>query len=221
MSKILNKNVLQTGDIILCYKNGKFDALGKAIQSVTKSEYVHAGIYLGDNIVAESMTSGLAKENLNNVLQRYDHVAIFRRHDAWDEGRVRLLKYFVEKMLESKCKYNFSGVFNFKGAKEEHQQTLTKQLEDYFNGDCVQISPIKENYFCSEFVVDCFVVTGFIEPSAAVLYNSTVTAPGDLGRDATFGYFLGYLSSDSQYDIPENDEFYNVSTWEDIFGSKI
>lgn len=221
MSKILSKNSLQFGDIILCYENGKFDALGKVIQRVTKSEYVHAGIYLGDNIVAESMISGLAKESLDNVLQRYSHVAIFRRHDAWDDGRISLLNYFVDKMLQAGCKYNILGVLKFKLAKEEHQQTLTQRLEDYFSGNYAQISPIKNRYFCSEFVVDCFVVTGFIEPSAAVLYNSTVTAPGDLGRDPTFGYFLGYLSSDPKYEIPEDDEFYNASKWEDIFGSEI
>ncbi|WP_305829405.1 YiiX/YebB-like N1pC/P60 family cysteine hydrolase [Photobacterium leiognathi] len=221
MSKMLKNKDLQSGDVVLCYKNGKFDALGKAIKKVTKSDYVHAGIFIGDNIVAESMTSGLTTETLDNVLKRYDHVAIFRRHDAWDDSRVRLLKYFVEKMLESKCKYNFSGVFNFKSAKEEHQMTLTEQLENYFDGSCVQASPIKDKYFCSEFVADCFIVTGFIDPSAAVLYSSSVIAPGDIGRDATFGYFLGYLSSDSQYGVPKEDEFYNASTWGDIFNPQI
>lgn len=220
MSKILNKVDLKPGDVVLCYKNGKFDVVGKIIKKITESDYVHAGIYIGNNIVAESMTSGLAKENLDRVLARYDHVAIFRRHDAWNKRRVRLLELFVDMMVKSQCKYNISGALNFHKLKLEHQSTLIERLDDYFIKNHTPESPIKEKYFCSEFVVDCFIATGFIDSSAAVLYNPTVISPGDLGRDVTFGYFLGYLSSDDKYEVPSEDEFYHSTTWDDIFKHK-
>ena len=221
MSKILSTSDLKAGDVILCFENSRFDPLGKKIQKVTGSEYVHAGIFLGDNMVVESMASGLTKESISNVIARYDHVAIIRRHDAWCESNIVLLRYFAEKALETGCKYNFSGVMKFKQSKQLHEATVIQQLEDYFSGNMVQKSPLKHQYFCSEFVVDCFIATGFIDQSAAVYYNSETFAPGDLGKDPTFGYFLGYISDDENYQVPEADEFYNQSTWEDIFESKI
>ncbi len=51
----------------------------------------------------------------------------------------------------------------------------------------------KSRYFCSELVADCFVITGFVEPSAAVVYKPNATSPGALGRDPTFGIFVDIL----------------------------
>ena len=68
-------------------------------------------------------------------------------------------------------------------------------------------------------MADCFVATGFIDPSAAVVYKSNVTSPGSLGRDPTFGTFLGYVSVVPNYSVPDSDEFLNTSTFSEIFGN--
>ena len=219
MSKMIDSSALKAGDVLLCFKNGKFDVFGKIIQHITGSQYVHAGIFIGNNTVAESMTSGLIKEPFENVLARYDHLAVFRRYDAWGSKNTRILNYFVDQSVNSGSKYNFSGVFKFKKTQLKHQQTLTEQLEDYFDGNLVQKSPVKHKYFCSEFVVDCFRSTGFIGPSAAVVYKPETTAPGDLGNDATFGYFLGYITGKGNYEVDKNDEFYCHPTLSEIFGA--
>ena len=43
------KKFLKENDVYAIFENGKFDALGKAIQKVTGSQYVHAGIFIGNN----------------------------------------------------------------------------------------------------------------------------------------------------------------------------
>jgi len=83
-------------------------------------------------------------------------------------------------------------------------------LEAHFAGKAEAKPFDKESYFCSELVVACFCVIGFVDPSAAIYYNPSTTSPADLGRDATFGSFLGYLTSNKDTTIPKEDEFYGI-----------
>ncbi|MCY1230557.1 hypothetical protein D9M72_429710 [compost metagenome] len=126
---------------------------------------------------------------------------------------------FIDSIIASGAKYNLRDVVTFKRKSEVHQLSLTEQLHAFFEGTYVPAPIEKGNYFCSELVVNCFVITGFIDPSAAVVYKSNVTSPGALGRDATFGTFYGYVSVEPNYSAPVTDEFFNASTYSEIFGS--
>ena len=211
---------LKAGDVLLCYKAKKYDIVGERIRTVTKSDYTHAAIYIGSNEIAESMTSGVTITSISEFVRRYDHVAVFRQPDAWSTGRARILRTFVEGLASTGVKYNLSGVLSFKKRQKEHEQTLFAQLNDYFNGVRASTNQSKESYFCSELVADCFVITGFIQPTAAILYKSDTTSPGALGRDPTFGTFCGYMSHIDNYNVPQDDEFISSTTFNDIFGDE-
>jgi hypothetical protein len=58
-----------------------------------------------------------------------------------------------------------------------------------------------------------------MDESAAVAFQSNVYSPGDLGNESTFGTFVGYLCSDNEQAIPEDDEFFHRSTYGEVFGS--
>ena len=109
-------------------------------------------------------------------------------------------------------------MLGFVRRKENHELTLPKQLEAYVAGDLEPDSFSKEKYFCSELVADCFAAAGFLHPSAAVVYKADTYAPGDLGKDPTFGTFLGYLTLGDASQIPKNDEFINNVTFGEVFG---
>jgi hypothetical protein len=126
---------------------------------------------------------------------------------------------FIDSIIASGAKYNLRDVATFKKRNEVHQLSLTEQLHAFFNGTYVPAPVEKGSYFCSELVVNCFVVTGVIEPSAAVVYKSNATSPGALGRGATFGAFYGYVSVTPNYSVPATDEFFNASTFSEIFGN--
>jgi hypothetical protein len=218
--KIVSINDLSAGDVLLCYKDAKLDLVGKGITHVTDSEYTHAAICINQCTAAESTVfSGVAKVKIQDFVKRYDHVAVFRQPDAWSPPeRVLALNFFVDSVIESRAKYNLRGVVAFKKRHELHQLSLMEQLHAFFNGTYVPVPIEKGNYFCSELVANCFIVTGFIDPSAAVLYQSAVTSPGALGRDATFGTFYGYVSAVPNYSARETDEFFNARTFSEMFG---
>ena len=217
--KLLTTNELFAGDVLLCYKDAKLDIVGKGITHVTKSDYTHAAICIDTCTAAEStLKDGVSKVKVKDLVQRYDHVAIFRQPDAWHiPERLIALNAFIDAIILSKAKYNLRDVMTFRKRAEVHQFSLTEQLDAFFKGTLAPSPVEKGKYFCSELVADCFVATGFIEPSAAVVYKSNVTSPGSLGRDATLGTFCGYVSAHPNYSVPENDEFFNSSTFHEIY----
>ncbi len=218
--KMMLTSELHAGDVLLCYKDAKIDPVGKGITRVTDSEYTHAAICISSSVAAEAtVLGGVSKVQIEDLIKRYDHVAVFRQPDAWKPPeRIQAMNAFIDSIVASKAKYNLRDVVTFKKRSEVHQLSLTEQLHAFFNGTYAPAPIEKGSYFCSELVASCFIVTGFIDPSAAVLYKSNVTSPGALGRDPTFGTFLGYVSSLQNCSIPATDEFFNHSTFDEIFG---
>ncbi|MFW9440483.1 YiiX/YebB-like N1pC/P60 family cysteine hydrolase [Xanthomonas euvesicatoria] len=211
---------MRAGDVLLCYKDAKIDPVGKGITHVTDSEYTHAAICISSSVAAEATVSaGVAKVQLESL---NDHVAVFRQPDAWKPAsRIQVMNEFIDYIVASEAKYNLRDVVTFKNRRKFHQLSISEQLHAFFNGTYVP-SPIeKGRYFCSELVVSCFVITGFIDASAEVLYKPNVISPGALGRDSTFGTFLGYVSCKPNYSIPAADEFINYATLDQIFGSGV
>jgi len=103
--------------------------------------------------------------------------------------------------------------------KQEHNRGLHNKISEYFNGN-LRPKPYrnrKGQYFCSELIVDRFIAIGFISPSAAIAYQSDTFSPGDIGRDRTFGAFVGYLMPIPSGTIPEEDEFYDNPTFAEIW----
>lgn len=218
--KMMRVSELRAGDVLLCCEDKKIDPVGKRITRVTGSEYTHAAICVSSSVAAEAtFPGGVAKVQIADLIKRYDHVAVFRQPDAWrPPERIQAMNAFIDAIVASKAKYNLRDVRTFEERSEVHQLSLTEKLHAFFNGTYAP-SPIeKGSYFCSELVASCFVVTGFIDPSAAVLYQANVTSPGALGRDPTFGTFCGYVSSVPDYSVPATDEFFNTTTFDEIFG---
>ncbi|MBL5862160.1 hypothetical protein JBO49_16265 [Serratia fonticola] len=224
-TQLKNINDLKSGDVILCYCNPNNSIVAEGIYKVTASEYCHAAIYYGDSLAAESMAKDgikkgkIGKVRIQDLISRYEHVAVLRQPDAWvGSDRINALKLFIDKVVENEAKYNFKGVLSFKSRKELHEENIHEKLESFFNNLTAPASPEKSSYFCSEFVSDCFIAVGFIDPSAAVLFQSDTYSPGDLGKEPAFGTFWGYLAKDNNYVVPESDYYYRVSTYDAIFG---
>ncbi len=216
---------LKPGDVILCHCDSTKNPLAKAIRNVTSSEYCHAAIYYGDSIAAESSAKDgikkgkIKKVNVSDLISRYGHVAVFRQPDAWaSENRVKTLQLFVDKAVDNEAKYNFRGIPSFPSRKESHEINSQEKLEDFFNSQLIPSSTDKSGYFCSEFVCDCFIAVGFIQPSAAVIFQSDTFSPGDLGKEPTFGTFWGYLTTNSGYKVSEHDYYFRATTYDEIFG---
>jgi len=213
--KIISLDDVEAGDLLLCCGD---DKTARKIEAQTDSRYTHSAICINSSEAVEAGLRGIEKNSIQQILSRYPFVAVFRQPDAWSKERIVAMNRFVDQIVESQLKYNIQGIRDFVEKKRNHQISLHDKLAAYFDGDLDPDSYQKEKYFCSELVADCFVATGFIAPSAAVVYKSDTYAPGDLGRDPTFGTFVGYLCSGEEFAIPDDDEFINNSTFEEIFG---
>ncbi|SEN35788.1 hypothetical protein [Nitrosomonas marina] len=215
---------LRTGDVLLCHCDPSKDFVAKKINDVTGSEYCHAAIYYGDSLAAESRAkNGIKKGKIEKVkasdlVSRYGHIAVVRQPDAWvSDNRVSALKLFIDKVVENQVKYNFEGILKFKNSKELHEFHIYEKLVSYFDDDLIPEPTDKHQYFCSEFVCDCFIAVGFLQPSAAILYQSNTFSPGDLSKDPTFGTFWGYLTDRNNYSVSDNDHFYYATPYDVLF----
>lgn len=219
MVELISLKELKPGDIFLCYSGKKLDPIRGAINKVTGSPYSHSGIYLGNRFVFESVVvEGVKKTKIRDFIGRYSHVAVFRQPDAWHQKNVDALNLFAKRVLERDARYNLSGIVRFTSLVRQHSKDLMRSLEDYFSGRATPRPTIKEKYFCSELVADCFADVGFIAPSAAMVYRSDAISPVALASDPTFGTFVGYTSLDGEYEVPVDDEFYHRATFKEIFG---
>ncbi|HCE93744.1 MAG TPA: hypothetical protein DEV74_14795 [Acidovorax sp.] len=212
------KSILRPGDVLLCRGDGAFDVTRRVIASKTGSQYTHAAIYLGEGMVLEAVRPRVQKVPLDELLERYAHVAVFRQPDAWMPDRIQALAFFASKSVIAKARYNLGGALKIFDAKADHQNTVYERLDAYFKDPKSVSWSEKEEYFCSELVVDCYIVAGFIDPSAIAVYQSHTYSPGDLAEDPTFGTFAGYISGRPGYTIPSSDEFYGRTTFDEIFG---
>lgn len=219
-------NALRAGDVILCHCNPSKDFVARKIEYVTSSEYCHAAIYYGNSEIAESTAKNglkkgeIGKEDIRKLVSRYDHVAVLRQPDAWaGTDRAQALQLFIDKVISTGSKYNLEGVFSFKNRKELHEAKIHDKLSAFFDGELAPHSERKSKYFCSEFVCDCFIAVGFIQPSAAILFQSDTYSPGDLGKEPAFGTFWGYLTTREGYKVSESDYYYHAATFDEIFGA--
>lgn len=215
--KPIDINSLISGDIILCFNDNEKDIISLAIKKVTGSYYTHAAICLDNYYAAESVNKGVHKLLIKDIIVRYKHVAIFRQPNAWNEDRVKLLNLFVDDIIRNKANYNTTDVLKFIKNNREHNKTVHDKLDKYFEGKLKPDDSKKSKYFCSELVVNCLIKTGFIDPSATIIYKGNTFSPIDIGKDPTFGTFFGYVSLKKDFTIPKDDEFYNVPTFNEIF----
>ncbi|MNY25575.1 hypothetical protein D3C86_1593680 [compost metagenome] len=89
-------------------------------------------------------------------------------------------------------------------------------LDQYFAGERVRRKDQKA-YFCSEFVVECFIEGGYLDASAAVIYFPAATPPSALINDSTFGFTLGFLSKSVTYQVPLHEPLKNQTSFDAIF----
>lgn len=209
----ISENNLKIGDVLLGYTSS---AIGKGHEELN-SGYVHASIYLGENEVAEATKRNVQITTFKKAVEDYDHIAVLRQPDAWNENNASRLKAFVQDLIINQVKFNNKGIKGFKNNLKAQYISEQENLEKYFNGQYKPKSPFKEKYFCSELVVSAYIAVGFISESAAIIYNPEVISPSSLGNDSIFGTFLGYIKPYEQYIIPENDQFMHRIPFYEIY----
>ena len=198
--KLIYENEIVAGDVLLCYSevlNGKNDRI--------QNGYSHVAIVTSDKKVVESSSSGIKVTCIPNLLDEYEHIAVLRNHELWSPERLKKLDSFVTKKLGAG--FNCAGMYRLPERKERQEQEAMNHVNGYFEGTYKPTDHNKGVYFCSELITASFIEVGIIDESASILLSPETLSPEDIGRDKAFGFFAGYIKSNDDYKIPEEDYF--------------
>lgn len=224
LSYMLTIKDLHPGDLLLCRGADKLldprNLARQRIRELTSSAYTHVAVYLGEDQIADAVPlKGVTVRGLDDLLKDSEYIVALRQPGAWDDERLSGLRQFVEGLQRAGSRYNYAGIRHFEKNRNQHEQAdMAKKLEDFFANQ-----PKDEGFkpdtpfFCSELAVACLVNSGFIDKSAEVFYEPGVHAPGDLARDNTFGFKVGYLSSDPAFVVPDDDPLKAAPDVNEIF----
>ena len=205
---VLQETDLEVGDVLLCYSSLVQSNFGE-IEEVTGSAYSHAGISVGENMIAEAADGGVRISAVAELLEEYDHIAVFRNPFVWSPDRQTAVIKFINDAVASSAGFNRFGMWRYEVRRGEYTETMTARLEDFFAGKLAPISTRRSIYFCSEFIAAAFIDVGIIHQSAGVVLTPEIMAPADLALDPVYGWFQGYVVRDVNYEIPEDDDFFN------------
>jgi hypothetical protein len=213
---------LLAGDILL-FRSIDQNPSQKAISYYTKSPYTHAAIHIGNGEIAESKPmAGVQVRELTHPL-RGEIIAVLRSQQVFSERRAAKLRKFVEELLREARDYDFLTALSFAYARLRGSNTKNERFVDDL------IDHLKENYgkvnsaeqfaqrayVCSALVVACYIIPGIIAENAQSAHLPDMFSPGDLYGDATFGWFLGYITPNAE-DIPADDPLMTRATpWKD------
>ena len=216
-------HALRPGDVLLCWPK-KPDFIATAIQISTRSPYVHAAIVHSTTppMCAEVRAQGgmvkrgaLRLTGMTELINRYQHVAVLRHPDAWPPTRVCRLHRFISRCL-GRTRYKAEKTIGIRKRRDRRWISAAEHLDAFFQGK-VRIPRKSNAFYCSEFVVRCFIEGGYLDESAAILYWPEDTAPGHLVVDNTFGFLVGYLSSLSTYKIPQDEPLRRQTPYHVLF----
>lgn len=191
------------GDVLLCYSHMTAEE-----ETATGTGYSHIAIALRGERVLEATNEGVRIVAVGRLLEDYDHLAVLREletSELWDEARLNCLEVFATQS-EGK-RFNQIGLMRFSERKENYRNDLMDRVHGYFEGTTVEVTSNRGIFFCSELVTAAFIHVGIIEQSAAVVFTPETFSPSDVAKDKAFGFFRGYVRSNSGYVVPDGDFF--------------
>jgi hypothetical protein len=213
----LRSSDLLHGDVLL-YRPHRPNAVQKRISSATDSPYTHAAIYVGDNVVAESVAwpclIGVRKHALEKSMRGSECIGVLRSQLGFGGDRPERLKVFIDDVLKGKKFYNLIAAYNLERNSKNY---FDNQLE-FIRTNYGKVTPhekfAKKSFFCFVFVVACFSVVGIIGQTAQAAYPPEFFSPAGLHKHPTFGWLLGYLIPQGG-SVPETDPLLEMTLWRD------
>lgn len=202
--QILQENDLKAGDILLCYTsqiNGKTEEI--------KYGYSHVAICTLEKKIIEASNSGVKEININDLLMDdgYEHIAVLRNDELWNEIRLQKLNDFLINKIGSS--FNNTGMYKLSERKSKYEINSMELTKKYFEDTYVPPNYDKDVYFCSQLIISCFRHVNIIDESASLVINLDTYSPEDIAKDKAFGFFVGYIISYEDYIIPIDDMFHN------------
>jgi hypothetical protein len=211
---ILETSDLLAGDVLL-YRPRRNSVAQQKISAATNSPYTHVAIYIGDNLIAESVAwpclIGVRKSTIESSMKRSQCVGVLRSQVGFGHDRPGKLTAFVESVIRHRKFYNLIAASKFERDSEEYFGNQLAFIRDNYGSINSHEAFARQSFFCSAFVVACYSVVEIIGQSAQVAFPPKFFSPAGLYRDPTFGWLLGYLLP-KDGSIPDNDPLSSETT---------
>ncbi|WMI99980.1 YiiX/YebB-like N1pC/P60 family cysteine hydrolase [Pseudomonas chlororaphis subsp. aurantiaca] len=210
--ELLNGQELLAGDVLFCGQpqdNGC--KLTEVIQNTTDGVYVHCGVYIGDGVVVDAVASGIREIPLEQFVSNYTYVAV-TRCPGTNEKRSEAITQFAHRCVG--LRYNRRGAamvplreylnirWHYNLHKIRHERPFGKSQ---------RIRAVGNGYFCSEFVVQCYIECGYI-PGEERYYDARCWSPTGLAEDRFFE-LIGFMSDGGLEAVHPDDPYLAGNAW--------
>ncbi|KMV28322.1 hypothetical protein AB733_24415 [Photobacterium swingsii] len=201
--QIITCDKIKPGDVLFCYQDPKSESFfnkkkTKLIQSKTKGIYVHCGIYLGNDLVADAAGKFVRTIKLNEFIDSYSYIVVSRCEYVKEDKITKMIAY-AYNCVENKIEYDLGGAINLPKKRMEHRRFI------WGNKPKPNIEKKNDKMFCSEFVLNCFKASGYISKDDKT-YVAHMWSPTDLAHDDLLS-FQGYIAINGIESIHRDDIF--------------
>lgn len=210
--ELLNSQQLLAGDVLFCgqpRENGC--KLTEVIQNTTDGVYVHCGIYIGDGAVVDAVAKGVREITLEQFVSNYTYIAV-TRCPGTNEKRSKAITQFARRCVG--LRYNRLGAamvplreyLNIRWHYDLHNIGRERRFRK-----SQRTRAARNGYFCSEFVVQCYIECGYI-PEGQGYYDAKCWSPTGLAEDRFFE-LIGFMSVGGLMAVHPGDPHISGSAW--------
>jgi hypothetical protein len=161
------------------------------------------------------MASGVQKKLLTKSIKGTLHVAVLRSQMGFNGNRPLRLSSFVDSVVGKAKLYNFLKAAKFDKISRQYFDHQLEIIQQNYGSVTSDEDFARQSFFCSSFIVACYIVVCIIGPTAQVAYLPEAFSPGHLYRDPTFGWLLGFLLPPGAA-VPEDDPLLvHTTSWID------
>lgn len=209
---LLHGQELLAGDVLFCGQ-AKRDKVTELIQNTTDGVYVHCGIYIGGGTVVHAERNGVREIPLEKFVADYAYVSV-TRCPGGNQQRSELIVQFALRCARSGLRYNYIGAA-LAPLREylniRKQYSLHRKKRRWASGWRKRPDSARMNYFCSEFVVQCYVECGYIGGGEG--YDQTSCwSPTGLAEENIFR-LIGYMSVGGLAAVDAKDPHLSGCSW--------
>ena len=195
-----------TSITVITLSSAKSNKATELIQNLTDGTYVHCGIHVGDGQVVDIVRSGVRLTLLDRFLDDYNYCAV-SRCPGMNVYRERAILRYAMLCVKKGVKYNYYDAAllplrEYRYIKSQYRIAFGKKYRPVRAS--VKWMP-RNRMFCSEFVVQCFKASGYIEKDDKYSV-SHMCSPNWLAEEKTFE-LVGYMSKLGLHAVDKKDPF--------------
>ena len=182
----LKASQVKAADVLFCF-GGKAHVPWQIISYGSSGPYVHVAICIKTNCVSEATTEGVCQSSLDDLINRYQHVAVTRCRGIKGIPMLsRKVTNYCRSHIQNSTKYDYIGAA---------LSPLYEMVELSFSRAFLRLPNFrwptsKNRTFCSQFVLQAFVEGGYFPSNYHALGARSPTA---LAEDNCFE-LVGYLT---------------------------